>query len=86
MNKYTVEIVPKAEKEFLKLQGAVRNRIRQKILSLEDNPRTFGIKKLRETEYYRFRAGDFRVIYAINDKEKIVKVLSIAHRKEVYRQ
>ncbi|MFZ3073307.1 MAG: type II toxin-antitoxin system RelE/ParE family toxin [Thermodesulfobacteriota bacterium] len=85
MDKYSVEIVPKAEKEFLKLPESVRMKIRKQILSLENNPRPFGCKKLKETEYYRLRRGDYRAIYSIDDNDKIVKVLSIAHRKEVYR-
>ena len=82
---YTVEIVARAEKEYLKLPEATRKRVRKKILSLEENPRPFGSKKLKETDYHRFRVGDFRVIYRINDGQKTVKVLSIAHRKEAYR-
>ena len=85
MDKYAIEIIPKAEKEFLTLPDNVRVKIREKILSLEDNPRPFGHKKLKETEYYRLRSGDYRLIYSIDDNSKIVKVLSIAHRKEVYR-
>lgn len=85
MGKYSIEIVPKAEKEFLKLPDSVRVKIRDKILSLEDNPRPFGYKKLKETEYYRLRSGDYRVIYSIDDKVKTINVLSIAHRKDVYR-
>lgn len=53
MDKYTVEIVPKAEKEFLKLPEVVKSRVRRKIFLLEDNPRPLGSKKLKETEYYR---------------------------------
>ena len=82
---YTVAIVPKAEKEFLALPSAARNRIREKILALEDNPKPFGSKKLRQTDYYRLRTGDYRIVYSVNDEKKVVKVLSIAHRKEVYR-
>ena len=63
---YIVEIVPKAEKEFLKLPLTERKKIRNKILSLEENPRPFGSKKLRETEYFRIRAGDYRVVYSPN--------------------
>jgi mRNA interferase RelE/StbE len=85
MPKYAVEIIPKAEKEFLKLSERLKDSISRKILALEDNPRPFGSKKLKETDYYRIRFGDFRVIYSINDAAKLVKVLSIAHRKEVYR-
>ena len=85
MDKYTTEIIPKAEKGFLKLPDNVRVKIREKILSLEDNPKPFGCKKLKETEYYRLRCGNYRVIYRVDDKLKIAKVLSIAHRKDVYK-
>jgi mRNA interferase RelE/StbE len=82
---YIVEIVPKAEKEFLKLSKVLRKNIRSKILSLEENPRLFGSKKLRETDYFRIRAGDYRIVYSIDDSSKKIKILSIAHRKDVYR-
>jgi mRNA interferase RelE/StbE len=82
---YTVEIVSKAEKEFLRLPAAARGQICKKILSLEENPKPFGSKKLRETNYHRLRAGDYRIVYSVNDETKTINVLSIAHRKEVYR-
>ena len=82
---YIVEIVPKAEKEFLKLPPIEQKKNRNKILSLEKGPRPVGAKKLKETEYFRIRAGDYRVVYGIDDDRKIVKILSIAHRKDVYR-
>ncbi|MBI4683947.1 MAG: type II toxin-antitoxin system RelE/ParE family toxin [Nitrospirae bacterium] len=85
MDKYVIEIISRAEKEFLKLPDSVRQKIHKQILSLENNPRPFGHKKLKETEYYRIRSGDYRVLYSIDDNVKIVKVLSIAHRKDVYR-
>jgi mRNA interferase RelE/StbE len=40
---------------------------------------------LKETEYYRIRAGAYRVVYAVSDADKRVKVLSIGHRREIYR-
>ena len=85
MGKYSVEIISKAEKEFMKLPEPTRVNIRKQLLLLEDNPRPFGYKKLKETGYYRIRSGDYRVVYSIDDKNKIVKVLSIADRKDVYR-
>ncbi len=85
MAKYSVEIISKAEKEFLKLPESVRVKIRNLIILLENNPRPFGYKKLRETEYYRLRSGDYRLVYSIDDNDKIIKVLSIAHRKDVYK-
>lgn len=34
--------------------------------------------------FFRFRAGDYRIVYQINAIKKIVYVVRIAHRKEVY--
>jgi mRNA-degrading endonuclease RelE of RelBE toxin-antitoxin system len=42
-------------------------------------------KKLRQTDHYRPRTDDYRIVYSANDEKKIVKVLSIAHPKEVCR-
>jgi len=82
---YSVEIVSKAEKEYLKLPQSVKSRFQEIILSLEKDPRPFGSKKLRETDYYRLRRGDYRMSYSIDDKSRVVKILSIGHRKEIYR-
>jgi len=85
MGEYSVVIVSKAEKEFLKLPARVKASLTKKILSLEDNPRPLGAKKLKETDYYRIRVGDFRAIYSIDDTKRTVKILSMGHRREIYR-
>lgn len=82
---YSVEIVSKAEKEYLKLPQSVRSRFHEIIFSLEKDPRPFGSKKLRETDYYRIRSGDYRIIYSVDDKSRVIKILSVGHRKEIYR-
>ena len=64
---YTVKIVHKAEKEFLKLTKAERNKISKKILSLAENPKPFGSQKLKETDYFRIRIGDYRAIYSVDN-------------------
>ncbi len=82
---YSVEIVSKAEKEYLRLPQSVNNRFQEIIFSLEKDPRPFSSKKLRETDYYRIRSGDYRIVYSVDDKSRLIKILSIGHRKEIYR-
>ena len=82
---YQVQIVPSAEHQLRKLPASLQNRIAPKLLALKYDPRPFGNKKLCNTSYYRLRVGDYRIIYAIFDGEKIIKILDIAHRREVYR-
>jgi len=83
--RYKIEIVPSAERQFRKIPSIIQGRITPKILSLENNPRPFGNQKLRDTSYYRLRIGDYRIIYAVNDETRMVKILDIGHRREVYR-
>lgn len=82
---YEIEITQKAEKEFLKLPPPWQEKTRDKILALEDNPRPAGSKKLKNTPFFRVRAGNYRVIYFINEEKKVIKILAIGHRKDVYR-
>ncbi|WP_423213202.1 type II toxin-antitoxin system RelE family toxin [Planktothrix agardhii] len=34
--------------------------------------------------YYRYRVGDYRVVYSINEEKKQIIVIVIAHRRQVY--
>lgn len=83
--KYTLQIVSTAERQFLKLQSPLQNRIKSKLFSLEVESRPHGSQKLHGTDFFRIRIGAYRVIYSIDDAHKIVKVLDIGHRREVYR-
>jgi mRNA interferase RelE/StbE len=83
--KYSLHIVPSAERQFLKLQTVFQNRIKNKIFLLESDPRPYGSQKLHGTDFFRIRVGDYRVIYSINDPHKTIKILDIGHRREVYR-
>ena len=83
--KYEVRITPAAEREMDKLLTPVYTRVSRRILSLEDNPRPRGAKKLSGREEYRLRVGDYGVLYTINDRRCMVTVFAVGHRREVYR-
>ena len=51
------------------------------MVSLGDNPRPPGCRKLVEN-IYRIRVGDYRVIYKIDDERKEVVVGKVARRRE----
>lgn len=82
---YEIRIVPSAEREMCKLPALVHDRIRSRILTLDDNPRPRGCKKLSGREEYRLRTGDYRILYVINDKNHAVTILAVGHRREVYK-
>ena len=81
---YDVLILSSAEKEMNKLQVKDFNRISGKILSLGNAPRPRGLRKLTNREEYRLRVGDYRVLYSIDDSNRLITILAVGHRREVY--
>jgi mRNA interferase RelE/StbE len=53
---------------------------------LSENPHPYRYKKLKGSEFYRIRIGDYRVIYEINIDELLVLVVRVGHRRKVYRK
>ena len=85
MDKYSLQIKQSAQKELDALSDALFTRIDRRILALTDNPRPAGCKKLEgHKDQWRFRVGDWRVVYCIDDTANLVTVTRIAHRREVY--
>jgi mRNA interferase RelE/StbE len=84
--KYTVRMESRVHKTLDRLPGDLHGRILRKLDALEDNPRPFGVEKLTGGEdLYRVRVGDWRIVYAIRDRELVVIIIRIGHRREVYR-
>ena len=77
-------IIPKlVQKQLDDLPQKQRKRLISAIRLLADEPRPSGIKKLKGYDKtYRIRVGDYRVIYNIEDQEKLILVLSSIHRKD----
>jgi mRNA interferase RelE/StbE len=85
---YEVRLSSKALKFYSKADVVLLRKLNKCFLYLENNPfESNNIKILtgKLKSLYRYRVGDYRVIYDVNDAQKIVKVLSIKHRKEIYR-
>ena len=62
------------------------DRIMDAIRGLAQDARPMGVKKLRGyAARYRIRCGRYRILYEINDCDKIVNVLVAGHLKDVYR-
>ena len=79
-----------ALREFEKLDRATRTRILDFLtrrLANRDDPRQLG-QAMRGSdlgEFWRYRVGDYRLICQIKDRELIILVLIVGHRREVYR-
>lgn len=83
MPKYRVELLDrKTGRQLDRIHEPDFSHVADAILRLEDNPRPPGCQKLRGLEGWRIRVGNWRVIYHINDQERVVTVVEIRHRRE----
>ena len=83
--RYSLSILRRAQKELAQTSPETYKRIVDAIRDLQENPRPPGCLKLSGREGWRFRVGDFRVIYEIDDQAHAVTILHVGHRRDVYR-
>ena len=77
-----------AEKKFLRLENEAQTRIRAKLEEIRNHQRIESVLKPLTNfgeATHRLRVGDYRVVYAVDEKEKTITVYRVRHRKDVYR-
>ena len=78
---YQLKLTSRAQRQLDKLPAEELGRIVAALQQLEGNSRPSGAKKLRDF-IYRIRVGDWRIIYAVFDKDNLIIVGKIARRAE----
>ena len=87
MAEYSLTIKSSAAKELKAVSDAVTlARLIERINSLASLPRPTGSEKLAgRTNLYRIRQDSYRVVYSVDDQTRVVDVLKVGHRRDVYR-
>jgi mRNA interferase RelE/StbE len=80
---YAIDVRRSAVKELDRLPAA--DRVTARICALATNPRPTGSEKLTGAEQYRIRQGVYRILYEIDDARRMVTIVKIGHRREIYR-
>jgi mRNA interferase RelE/StbE len=84
---YAIVVSTRATKDLDDLPNSRLRRIRALIDSLSIDPRPPGAQALTGLdETYRIRTGDYRVVYAVNDAERLVVIARVGHRRDMYRR
>ena len=86
---YRIETASRrVEKEIADLPAGVRDRVIRAIWRLREDPRSGGARKMmgEMRGAWRIRVGDYRIIYDVDDGQRLVVILMVMHRREVYRR
>ena len=83
--RYQVILPKSVRKELDRLPDDIVERIMTRLAGLETNPRPAAVKKLKGRDAWRIRVGDYRVIYEIHDRVLQILVITVGHRRGIYR-
>ncbi len=84
---YSITLTAAATRRLRKLDPQARRRCQGAIELLAGDPRPPAATQLvGGSGEWRVRTGDYRIVYEIHDKELLVLVIHLGHRKDVYRR
>jgi mRNA interferase RelE/StbE len=78
----------RVEKDLENLPKEYISKFQEVLFSLTTTPFPAGVKKLskpNKKNYYRIRIGDYRIIYSVEKDGRIIIILVVRHRKDVYK-
>jgi len=82
---YCVTLARSARKELENLDTKIVQRVFPKIEDLATTPRPSGCTKLKgNNTLWRIRVGDYRIVYAIDDRKRLVDITAVRHHRDIY--
>ncbi|RJO65887.1 MAG: type II toxin-antitoxin system RelE/ParE family toxin [Myxococcales bacterium] len=84
---YRIQLARSAVKEYHELPDHIQARVRKTIDAMASEPRPAGkcVKIANAINRWRIRVGDYRIVYDVDDSARVVDIIRIRHRKDVYR-
>lgn len=77
-------VTKSATKQLLRTPYKIRQKIEKEVESLAQNPLSRKSIKLSDRPGYRLKIGDYRILYSVDKKRKVVVIFSAQHRKDAY--
>jgi len=71
---YSIVLTKSAIKDLADLPARQHDKIIEHLRQIEADPRAHGAQKLKGRSEYKWRVGDYRIVYGIEDSEKVVTV------------
>ena len=84
-SRYALAFRPAVLRALRKLDRQTAERIKSATEALRDDPRPPGAKMLTGSHgLLRIRVGEYRIVHAIDDQLRVVRVAAIGHRRDIY--
>jgi len=84
---WRIEIMPSARREINRLKAAAASPVLEAIEHIADAPHRMGKPlRLELEDLWSARRGTYRVVYRIDESKRLVQIITIDHRADVYRR
>jgi mRNA interferase RelE/StbE len=84
---YRLEFSAKAARQFKALPPQVQKLLQPHLDGVAENIRSPRVTKLSEYEtLFRCRAGEYRIFFEIQEAQRVILLVKVGHRREVYRK
>ncbi len=81
---FQVELPNRVRKEMRALPNVILERIIEALRNLAFDPFPQGFKKLQDRSEYRIRVGDYRILYEVDTKARVIVISAVLHRSDAY--
>lgn len=88
MNKFEVILTATAQDDIRQLEQSIRERLTEKLRWMAENALLLVHQPLKGEQWagaFKYRAGDYRIIYSLDVEKQQLKVLKVGHRRNVYK-
>jgi len=88
MKPYQVVLTPEVQSDLRGITSATRTRLLDKLEWIGENAELIQHEALQGDEWkgcYKYRVGDYRIIYRMEYPRTKLIVLKVGHRREVYK-
>ena len=88
MYMYQIRMTEKVVKTLNSIPKVDVDRFMRKLAIIAQNPYAdlSFVKRLKNSQNFRFRFGDYRGVYNVIDNILTITVIDVAHRKDIYRR
>jgi mRNA interferase RelE/StbE len=87
MSAFKIVLIPEAQSDIVRLDSSLQTRILDKLEWMGENAQLIRHQALQGDEWdgsYKYRVGDYRIIYLLDSTAQKMTILKIGHRREVY--
>jgi len=86
LKNYIIKYTREAKKRIEKLDPPIKQIIKKAIESLSLNPYRGKPLSYELAGLYSLRTSDYRIIYRVREKELIIIIITVGHRREIYKK